>query len=185
MDNKKFYYTCSEDSKLGKALQALLDQCNDAERAANDWAEKHHATAYVSSGMYMAGGVTFVSFNHTPDSSLWKVVEDVGEGDLYEPNVPEDFDLREVKERQKNGKPLLNAEKLELERLALPTIDGATLLGLLNAQTQKTRKLPGFFTYNGKWWIVASYILCAEGLECTTGAAVEAVIKNIKEHGGR
>lgn len=164
MKESKFNYSCPADSKIGVALQGILTQCNEANKAAEEWAKKHFATEYLESGMHIAGGVVFLSFNHTPDGRLWKSVTDLGEGEWYEPNVPDDFDLKEAKERQKNGKPLSDAEKLELERLALPTIDGAVLLGLLNAQTLRTRRVPAFFLKDGKWWIKSSYPLNAEGL---------------------
>lgn len=167
---KKFYYTCAEDSQLDKALREILNKCNEANTAANDWANKHHATAYIDSGIHMAGGVTLLAFDHEPLSDLWKRAEDFEE-DLYEPNVPDDLDLRELKQRQKDGKPITPAERLELERLELPTVDGATLLGALGAEVEDTRgtdTLPAFFIDKGQWWIGASYPCTNPDLKVTT-----------------
>jgi hypothetical protein len=168
---KKFYYTCAEDSQLGKALKQILTQCNEANIAADAWAKKHHAVAYVDSGIHMAGGVALLEFEKEPLPSLWKRAEDFIEGKLYEPNVPDDLDLRELRQRQKEGKPMTDAERLELERLELPTVDGATLLGALGAEVGDTRgtdTLPAFFIDKGQWWIGASYPCTNPDLKVTT-----------------
>lgn len=157
---KKFYYTCAEDSNLSKALKQILTQCNEANIAADAWAKKHHAVAYVDSGIHMAGGVALLEFEKEPLPSLWKRAEDFIEGNLYEPNIPDDLDLRELRQRQKDGKPMTDAERLELERLALPTVDGAMLLGALGADVTNingTDMLPAFFLHEGKWWVCAAY----------------------------
>ena len=167
----KKFYSCAEDSELGKALREILDKCNEADKAAESWAKKHHATAYLDAGIHMAGGVTFCEFQNEPLPTLWKRAEDFIDTELYEPNVPDDLDLRELKQRQKDGKPLTDAERLELERLALPTVDGAVLLGALGAETGDARGtdiLPAFFLCEGKWWIGASYACTHPDLEIIT-----------------
>ena len=174
---KKFYYTCAEDSQLGKALREILKKCNEANAAANDWANKHHATAYVDSGIHMAGGVALCEFANEPLPTLWKRAEDFIDAELYEPNVPDDLDLRELKQRQKDGKPITDAERLELERLALPTVDGAVLLGALGAETGDARGtdiLPAFFLSEDRWWIGASY-------ECSN-PDLEPITENTYQH---
>ena len=167
----KKFYSCAADSELGKALREILDKCNEADKAAEAWAKKHHATAYLDAGIHMAGGVTFCEFQNEPLPTLWKRAEDFIDAKLYEPNVPDDLDLRELKQRQKDGKPLTDAERLELERLALPTVDGAVLLGALGAETGDARGtdiLPAFFLCEGKWWIGASYACTHPDLEIIT-----------------
>ena len=165
------FYSCAEDSELGKALREILDKCNEADKAAEAWAKKHHATAYLDAGIHMAGGVTFCEFQNEPLPTLWKRSEDFIDAKLYEPNVPDDLDLRELKQREKDGKPMTDAERLELERLALPTVDGAVLLGALGAETGDARGtdiLPAFFLCEGKWWIGASYACTHPDLEIIT-----------------
>lgn len=167
----KFNYSCAEDSELGQALKKILDECNEANLAADAWAKKHHAIAYVDSGIHMAGGVALCEFGKEPLPALWKRAEDFIDAKLYEPNVPDDLDLRELKQRQKDGKPVSEAERLELERLALPTVDGAVLLGALGAETGDMRGtdiLPAFFLSEGKWWIGASYQCTHPDLSPTT-----------------
>ena len=99
----KKFYSCAADSNLGKALRDILDKCNSADKAADEWAKKHHATAYVDSGIHMAGGVTLCEFQNEPLPTLWKRAEDFIDAELYEPNVPDDLDLRELKQRQKEA----------------------------------------------------------------------------------
>ena len=173
----KKFYSCAADSNLGKALRDILDKCNSADKAADEWAKEHHATAYVDSGIHMAGGVALCEFANEPLPTLWKRAEDFIDSELYEPNVPDDLDLRELKQRQKDGKPITDAERLELERLALPTVDGAVLLGALGAETGDARGtdiLPAFFLSEDRWWIGASY-------ECSN-PDLEPITENTYQH---
>ena len=71
---QRHYYRFDILSTLGSKFKTFWKSCEDAERAADIWADKAGAKTYYSSPSAFAGGVQCVSFgeNVVPDPRIWR-----------------------------------------------------------------------------------------------------------------
>lgn len=79
------YYKCTNDSDTGKQIAKFHIMAIEAQDAAERYADKMGASAYIQPVEYFAGGVEFLIFDKAPSSRVWKKRE-IGGGTYYEPN---------------------------------------------------------------------------------------------------
>ena len=160
----KNFYKISIHTERGKALSEFMRQCREAEKAADEWAQNHHAAEYIEPVHAFAGGVVAVAFDgYTPDLSVWRKIE-TPEGDTYVPNVPDDFDVQEARQRQQNGGTLTAAEQLELSRMSLPIMSVGHFFDVLPyasdvAQRININSSPMLFQRNSFWYVASPVLL--------------------------
>lgn len=156
------YYKCLDTSEVGKALQALMDKCNEVSETARQWAERHGATSYIESPEGIAGGIAAVEFATVPDASAsgseWDRVE-TPQGEVY--YLP------------------LEGSDLEKEMYALPIVSETEFINILHFKHRLNSKgqplpftfgntTPLCFRHMGMWYVDMPYECEASDLKpCT------------------
>ncbi len=154
MNRPHYFYTVAVDTETGKALQAFMNECTDADNAARKWAEEHGIETYYESPAGMAGGIVAVEFDNTIAKEGWEKLTSADGRVLFVPEADSD---------------------MEKEMYSLPVVSETKLIGILGFKQKVHKKdgkpmpftfgeeTPVVFLNNGKWYVDVPYECSAPG----------------------
>lgn len=121
------YLKIAEESETGKKLKAFLAECNEASEKARAWVEQQGGDTYYESPEGFAGGVAMVEFKNTIHKEGWKNVQ-----------VP-------TKDGWQSTSLFTPDEGSELEKemLALPVVNEAALISILQFKPKMAKDKDG------------------------------------------
>ena len=148
MKKPHYYYKVSEESNVGRDIQAFMNRCQEAEEQALEWAKKQGADHYYESPEGMAGGVLAVEFADNTEHEGWDKDVILDGNVLYFP---------------------VEGSDLEKEINTLPVVSEAELFGILDLQPKRTKdnlplpmtfgnSTPIVFLHNGYWYADVPYV---------------------------
>ncbi len=143
------YYKVSAETATGTEIQKFMNDCQEANEKARQWAEEHEVTQYYESPAGMAGGIAAVEFSDTTLSKEgWMRIAAPDGRILW---LPEE-----------------NTE-LETEMYALPVVSEVRLISILDFKqrvSEKTGKplpftfgddTPIIFLHHDTWYMDMPY----------------------------
>ena len=147
MKKPHYYYKVSDESSVGRDIQAFMTRCQEAEEQALEWVKKQGAEHYYESPEGMAGGVGCVEFADKAEHYDWDREETPEGRVLYFPVVGSD---------------------LEEEMKALTVVSEAELFAILDLQPKRTKdnlplpmtfgnSTPIVFLHQGCWYADVPY----------------------------
>ncbi len=154
MKRPHYYYAVAEDSETGKALQAFMNECAEADNAALKWAEDHDIETYYESPVGMAGGIVAVEFENTIAKEGWEKLTSADGRIMFVPEAD---------------------TELEKEMFSLPVVSETKLIAILGFKQKAHAKdgkplpftfgeeTPIVFLNNGKWYVDVPYECSAPG----------------------
>lgn len=121
------YLKIAEKSETGKKLKAFFAECNEASEKARAWVEQQGGDTYYESPEGFAGGVAMVEFKNTIHKEGWKNVQ-----------VP-------TKDGWQSTSLFTPDEGSELEKemLALPVVNEAALIAILQFKPKMAKDKDG------------------------------------------
>lgn len=156
MNKPHNFYKVLATSETGKALQALMDKCNEVSETARQWAERQGATSYYESPEGIAGGIVLLEFEN---------------------EIPVGFEpIPLPREGGQGGALPIEGSDLEKEMFSLPVVSETEFINILHFKPRLNSKgkpmpftfgnsTPVCFLYKDHWYVDMPYECEAEGME--------------------